>query len=100
MGDKKEMQYRGYYAVYRYDENLEIWYGKARVAHLPDSEDTEPKRVLRHTLATGSSPETPNSRPFEYEVAFASMNRVDLEKQFRAIVESDICKSAYFCKSE
>lgn len=100
MGDKKEMQYRGYYAVYRYDENLEIWYGKTRVAYLPDSEDAEPKRVLSHTPSTGSLPKTPNSRTLEHEVAFASMNRVDLEKQFRAIVESDICKSAYFCKSE
>lgn len=39
MGDKKEMQYRGYYAVYRYDENLEIWYGKTRVAYLPNAEE-------------------------------------------------------------
>lgn len=98
MGDKKEMQYRGYYAVYRYDENLEIWYGKTRVAYLPNAEEAEPKRVLRHIFATGSSPEMPNSRPFEYEVAFASMNRVDLEKQFRAIVESDIRRSAHFCE--
>lgn len=72
MGEQKEMQYRGYYAKYRYDETLEIWYGKTRIRFLAD---------------TGAVPKTRNSISQEQEIAFASMSRVNLEEQFHAIVD-------------